>query len=278
MENGYRVYDEGNVQKIKRIIMLKQLELPIQDIYAIFLSDDTDVIIKILEDHLQNIRYKAKKMSALGFVLERLIEKVKSEGKEMFVLLDAEGKSTAELKNIFSILSERNEEMKNNLENEIRIMNLPRMTFACYRAESSTPEDDCTKVMDEFIRANSIKEKEGFRHFGFNNPCPEEGNPVYGYEMWAVIPNDFEVPPPLWKKNFTGGLYGSLTCTLANIGERWHTLYNWVLESPDYELDYDEKKDRVGLEENINYDSFNSPETGPAEMQLDLLIPIRAKK
>ena len=278
LENGYRVYDEENEKKIKRIIVLKELELRIEDIYAIFLSNKKDTVIKILENHLENIRHKAKNMSALSFVVEALIDKIKYEGINMFALLDMQKKNAEGLKAALSDLSERNDNMKEySLQNEIRIVNLPKMTFACYRAESETPEDDCTSVMGKFIGENSIQEKEGFRHFGFNNPNPTEGNPVYGYEMWAVVPSGFDVPPPLWKKNFNGGLFASLTCTLANIGERWGELYSWVTESQKYDLDYNEGKDRIGLEENINYSAFNSPETGPAEMQLDLLMPIKTK-
>ncbi len=281
-ENGYRMYDEENIHRIRQIIMLKKLELPIANIHNIFLLDNSTQIINILEDHLETIKRKSETFSALCLIIETLIHRLKTinPGKEFFALLDAiEENSFDALKEAFSSLSERKDTMENlKLDNEIRIVCLPKMTFACYSAESTSPENDCNQVMSKFILDNNIKEMEGFRHFGFNNPNPTEGSSVYGYEMWAVIPNEFDVPAPLWKKEFSGGLFASMVCTIADIGDRWQKLYSWTMESTKYEIDYLPGTDRVGLEETINYDDFNSPKTLPAEMQLDLLIPIKARK
>lgn len=56
------------------------------------------------------------------------------------------------------------------------------------------------------ISQNNLHKRSGYRNFGFNNPSPFEGNPVYGYEMWVTIPDNFVVPEPLVKKRFDGGL------------------------------------------------------------------------
>ena len=274
-ENGYQMYDEANLAKINQIMLLREISLPIQDIYSIFISDNRDEICTILEKHLQKIKREASDLSSLVTIIAKLIDKVKHDGKSsLFVPVDVSSDEPyQEIKHSFLSLPERSKEM----ENEIRIVNLPNMTFACYRAESETPEDDCTAVMHKFIIENSIKEMQGFRHFGFNNPNPSDGNPVYGYEMWAVIPKDYEVPSPLWKKEFKGGLFASLTCTLANIGERWQKLYTSLMQNEKYEIEYDEARDRIGLEENINYDAFNAPGAKLSDMQLDLFMPIKAK-
>jgi DNA-binding transcriptional MerR regulator len=274
-ENGYRMYNKENITKISQIVMLKKLELPIQDIYSIFLSEDTHNVLMILKRHLENIRKKAKDLSSLELLIELLIKKAEEkESSDLFALItNMSDIKSSQLKEALFTANERSIQMNN----EVRIVTLPKMTFACYRAESETPEDDCTKIMHNFIQKNGIKDMQGFRHFGFNNPNPTEGNPVYGYEMWAVVPSDFNVSSPLWKKDFNGGLFASLTCTLADIGERWGKLYNWVMESENYEMDYEEGTDRIGLEECINYDAFNSPEASLDERQLDLYIPIKKK-
>ena len=274
-ENGYRMYDEANLAKISQIMLLREISLPLQDIYTIFISENRDEICTILEKHLLKVKRDVNDLSSLVTIIAKLIEKVRHGGKSsMFMPVDVSSDDPYhEIKQSFLNLSERSKEM----ENEIRIVNLPKMTFASYRAESETPEDDCTAVMHKFITENGIKDMQGFRHFGFNNPDPSEGNPVYGYEMWAVVPKDYEVPSPLWKKEFGGGLFASLTCTLANIGERWHKLHTAMMQSEKYEIEYDETRDRIGLEENINYDAFNTPGAKLSDMQLDLFMPIKAK-
>ncbi len=274
-ENGYRMYDSDNLRKINQIVMLKKLELPIQDIHSIFLTENPDNVIMILKKHLDSIKNKAKDINSLALLLELLINKLQSQNESSLLSLvnmipDIENE---QITNALFTVNERSSKM----DNDVRIINLPKMTFASYTAKSETPEDDCAEVMNKFIEENGIKHMQGFRHFGFNNPNPTEGNPIYGYEMWAVVPKDYSVPSPLVKKHFDGGMFASLTCTLDNIGERWGTLYNWTMQSEKYELEYDEESNRIGLEECINYDAFNDPGSTLTDRQLDLLVPIKKK-
>lgn len=158
---------------------------------------------------------------------------------------------------------------------DVRIVRLPKMILACYCAESETPEEDCSKVTEPIIAQYKLDEKLGFRHFGFNNPCPTESSPVYGYEMWFVVPEDFKIPSPLWRKEFDGGLYAAIPTKMNLIGERWRRLWEWVQNNEKYEFDLNPDINRLGLEENINYEDFISDDIDFGEKQLDLLIPIK---
>lgn len=124
---------------------------------------------------------------------------------------------------------------------------------------------------------NSLNEEYGFRHFGFNNPYPSEGNPVYGYEMWVVIPEDFQVVEPFTRKEFMGGMFAAVPAYLTNIGERWNELWDWVNNNEKYEIDWNPEVDRRWFEECIDYMQFNAIETKAGDKQLDLLSPIRKK-
>ncbi len=162
-----------------------------------------------------------------------------------------------------------------NPTGEVRIINLPRMIFSSFRAISETPENDCTEVMDKLIRDHDLYNKPGFRHFGFNNPCPEPGKTEYGYEMWAVIPEDFGVPEPFVRKEFPGGLYAAIPTYLTNIAERWEQLFEWVQSNGTYKMDWNPDTLRNELEECIDYITFNSKDTPESSKQLDLLIPVK---
>ena len=105
---------------------------------------------------------------------------------------------------------------------------------------------------------NSLNEEYGFRHFGFNNPYPSEGNPVYGYEMWVVIPEDFQVVEPFTRKEFMGGMFAAVPAYLTNIGERWNELWDWVNNNEKYEIDWNPEVDRRWFEECIDYMQFNA--------------------
>ena len=285
MENGYRYYDEANIARIKKIIMFRKLRLPIQDIQSIFLSNEISYVVSTMQKHLEETMDEAEELEALSVVIENLIYAIKSQKNLENVLMSIDlydSPSTGKLKDALRImLSERDNTMSENSSysklGDVRIVNLPKMVFASYRAESTTPEDDCWKVVNKFIEENSLCDKNGFRQFGFNNPDPSEGNPVYGYEMWVVIPEDLQLPIQFTRKEFNGGLFAAVPAYLTNIGERWGQLWDWVNNSNKYEIDWDLEKDRRWFEECIDYIHFSAVSTKENEKQLDLLAPIKIK-
>lgn len=278
-ENGYRYYDEKNRVRIQQIMVLRKLKVSIQDIEKIFEANHIKTAVFILQKHLNSIQLEISELDHLLINIETLIRQIESfSGSELiehknsdFIIGDA----------FLEVLSERKMEMSKNLSKlqmgDVRIINLPKMVFACYRAESASPEEDCWKIMNGFIQENNLLEQYGFRHFGFNNPDPTEGSPIYGYEMWVTIPKELSVPMPLYKKEFSGGSFGAIPTYMTEIGERWQQLWQWAMNDVHYEVDWDIDKDRRWLEECIDYQLFNDPTVGPDKKQLDLLVPIRTK-
>ena len=121
------------------------------------------------------------------------------------------------------------------------------------------------------------------RMFGFNHPDPEPGNEAHGYEVWATIPDDLEVPEPLVKKHFDGGMYAAYTIPFPDFHE-WSFLSEWVQRSDLWQADYHDPslKDMDGcLEEHLNwiYSAHKGwPEDNPADGKIDLLIPIKRRE
>lgn len=272
-ENGYRYYDHESTIRIKQIVLLRTLQMPITEIERLFVSNDLKVAIDTLTNHLESLRNEAVIFDSLAVFVEKLIHHIKS-GKsleQVFGYLEAQADNTfSEPEQALQILlSERNIAMSANQLGNVRIVRLPAMTVASYRVESETPEKDCSDVMNRFVLKNSLHQSSCFHHFGFNNPSPAENNPVYGYETWVAIPADYAVPEPLVKKQFDGGLYASLSTKIGEIGERWQQLYNWVKNSDKYGIDTGSQ----WLEECVDFETFIS---GDESMQLDLLEPIIA--
>jgi predicted transcriptional regulator YdeE len=155
----------------------------------------------------------------------------------------------------------------------VRIVRLPAMTVASYCAESKNPEKDCHDLIGKFVLKHQLHKKIGFRHFGFNNPSPTEDNPVYGYEIWVTVPDDFDIPKPLSRKRIESTLYASIPTQLNEIGERWQNLAKWVENSDKYIMD----SNFQWLEECIDFETFYSTFGNDDIQQLDLLEPIKVK-
>lgn len=118
--------------------------------------------------------------------------------------------------------------------------------------------------------------------FGFNHPNPgilENGS--YGYEVWVTVPDDMEVPAPLTKKQFAGGLYAVLTIQFGEF-QLWNNLMQWVNNNDTYEANWSELGFEIMggcLEEHLNW-VYESHMGWPDERitgQLDLMLPIKRR-
>lgn len=109
-------------------------------------------------------------------------------------------------------LNKANETLNKNLE--VRMVLLPPCTVASYHYVGENPEEVVGNQMSKFVQESKIYErKPDMRMFGFNHPNPSEDREFYGYEDLITIPEDMEVPAPLTKKRFNGGLYAAHTIT-----------------------------------------------------------------
>jgi len=282
-ENGYRYYDDENVARINQIVLLRKLKMPIADIEQIFIADSYDVAIDTLTNYLANLKHHTAVYNSLATIVENLLGKIKKSRniEEMFLHLETQSEVITAKHELApqTQLSERTvvvEHLKSTEQlKNVRIMELPPMTVATYCVESETPEIDCAKVFDKFVLDNNLHKRSGYRYFGFNNPDPSEDRPIYGYELWVTIPEDFELPAPFIKKQFDGGMYASISAQMNEIGERWESLYEWSTQSERYEGDSSSQ----WLEEQVmDFETFMSEQVPDSEKQLDLLLPIKIKK
>jgi DNA-binding transcriptional MerR regulator/DNA gyrase inhibitor GyrI len=278
MENGYRFYDDENAARIRQIVLLRKLKMPIATIEQVFMEADFGVARNALISHLENLKREAAEYNSLIEVTERLIRKITGSQslEQVFSYLETQNKAVEKEQAYTSQiqLSERGIIMSTEQLNNVRIVRLPAMTVASFRAESATPEDDCSKVFNQFVLENNLHRRNGYRYFGFNDPNPSAGNPIYGYEMWVTIPDDFRVPQPLVKKQFGGGLYASISTQMNEIGERWKLLNDWCKNNDKYAHDFSFQ----WLEEcSMDFETFVSEKIKDSDKQLDLLEPIKLK-
>lgn len=165
--------------------------------------------------------------------------------------------------------------------NDVRILYLPPSTVAAAHHIGDDPETHSNNLIDQFVRETKLSEiKPDLRHYGFNHPNPVDETGYHGYETWVTIPPDFDVPAPLMKKEFKGGLYATHMIHFGNFNE-WEGLAEWVNNNDKYEFagDWSDQEHMCGLlDEHLNYYShIHLENTEPENMQLDLLIPIREK-
>ncbi|EKQ57503.1 MULTISPECIES: effector binding domain-containing protein [unclassified Clostridium] len=286
---AYRVYDENSILCLQQIIILRKLRIPLKEINEILSGNEAALAIKVFKKNVIEITEEVNALSTIKEILDSLINKLQKQGKLNLLSDD----SIADIIDSLSLQKTKLKEEKSmedlnkateslSLLKNVRIIHLPPCTIAASHCIGENPEDNAGKQLKNFIQESKLyKIKPDARVFGFNHPNPSPEKSIYGYELWVTIQEDMEVPKPLKKKHFNGGLYAAHTIVFPNFHE-WQLLQNWVtVENEKYESNSAEDNGEFMcglLEEHINYvynASFNWQETD--ELQLDLLYPIKLK-
>ena len=253
---AYRIYDEKAVLRLKQILLLRRLRIPVRQIKAILLKEDAVAAIEIFRENIRNLNEEMTALSVVKEILNHFVEELSR---------------TAELP-LEKIL----------LKDDVRIIYLPPSAVAAAHYVGDEPEIHVNEMLDRFVRETGLhRRKPDLRHYGFNHPNPTDATGFHGYESWVTIPEDMEVPAPLVKKLFVGGIYAAHMISFGSFNE-WDLLLNWVNSNEKYEFagDMADQEHMCGLlEEHLNYISHvELANTEPEEFQLDLLVPVRERK
>jgi DNA-binding transcriptional MerR regulator len=288
---SYRVYDEIAIKRLQQIILLRKLQIPIKQIKDILKNQDAVTVIEIFKQNIDEIDEQITALSAVKSILVRFVDELQEKAdvylkldllndKTMLAIAGVLSFSNNKLKEKVSMeeLNKADESIRKLTDKNVRIINIPSSDVASYRCEGMDPEAEANEIINNFIKeSNLVIIKPDLRHFGFNAPNPKDEAGFHGYEMWVTIPDDFDVPTPLVKKHFDGGLYCAHMIPIGAFDE-WRLLADWLNKDNDkYEFRGVGSPDNMfdSLEECLNY--INHIDGNWDNVQLDLLIPIKKK-
>ena len=297
-DSAYRAYDEHNLIRLRQIIILRKLRIPLKKIAEILQRGDAAVAIEAFEHNLAEIEDEITALSTIRNVIKSFIERL-NLGSAVFALPDDE--SLLEVVDALTVskinfkeersmdeLNKASEKLNKLTDRDVRIIYLPPSTVAASHYIGDEPEHHAGIAMEKFVRESDlINIKPDVRCYGFNHPnpgCLEGGG--HGYEFWVTIPDNMDVPEPLVKKHFEGGLYGAHMIPIGAF-EEWGWLWDWAQNNDKYDANL---KDDGGqcmfglLEEHLNYRNLYLNYRNLSDfakdkytLQLDLLVPIKTK-
>lgn len=291
MENyAYRIYDEEAILKLRQIIILRKLRVPVKQIREIFDNRDAADIIEVFERNISELDEQITALSTVKSILSRLVQELQ-EKANMSLQLDYLGesavfaivesisfpKNTIQEEKSMDDLNKANETLSRLEDKEVRIVYLPPMTVAAAyfsgKAEYGVGPE-ATGMIEEFVyKTGLLKIKPDARGMGFDcskeNLRIEVGATPTAYEAWVSIPEDMEVKPPLVKKAFGGGMYAAHVLRDWSFQD-WGLLQEWVRTSGKYE-----EAGGPCFEETLNYYNLMNNGAKMEDTQLDLLLPIK---
>ena len=258
---AYRVYDESTIKRLQQIVILRKLQIPIKQIKDILNNQDAVTVIEVFRQNIGEIDEKITALSVVKSILKRFIEALEEKAdvhlkldllndKTMISVVDSLSIPISRIKEKVPMeeLNKASEILRKEAENEVRVTYLPSATvvreFSPDIKYPNIPEFE-KSIFQKFIRdVDLFKIKPDTRIYGFHHGGG-------GYEIWATIPDDLDVPSPLTKYSFDGGLY-------ARHPNDPQVLNEWIENSDKY------KWAPMGMSEYVNPISMfgNSRSTG----------------
>ena len=75
--NGHRMYDESAITRLKQILILRKLSIPVKEIKRIFAASDSDIVLDVLEKRAEDIDDEAALLHELKEILLDFIYQIK---------------------------------------------------------------------------------------------------------------------------------------------------------------------------------------------------------
>ncbi|MFV0394804.1 MAG: MerR family transcriptional regulator [Coprobacillaceae bacterium] len=292
---AYRQYDKGTIQRLQLILILRKLRVSLKDINTLLHQTKTKEMITIFQKNIDDINIELEAYNIIKSTLEQFIIKINENSsitiKEsllndtaLITSIESLSLSKVQFKEEVTMKQMQDASKQITKLKDVRIIHLPPMWVASSHFIGEGCEDKVNATIMNFIMESELqKQTSDIRQFGFNNPAFKPDTP-HGYESWVTIPEDMEVPKPLTKKHFKGGLYAAHAITFGQF-DHWDLLNQWLHDDGRYEFDFSDKRCEpsnndmdTALEEPLNFiNMINNPNFNIENLQLDLLLPIKEK-
>lgn len=289
---AYRMYNQAALSRLRQILILRKLRIPLKQIKAVLQKPDAIVAIEIFQKNIIELDDEITALSTIKSILLRFVDELqKTADIQIYHLITQDDTILASIESLsLTSINFKEDKTMENLKkaegslsklNDVRIIYLPPATVAAAHHIGEDPEYHANNMIDKFVRDTDLcKIKPDLRHYGFNHPNPVDETGYHGYEAWVTIPDDMDVPLLLTKKRFDGGRYAAHMIAMGNFNE-WEWLLDWAKRSEKYEFTESIKDQELMcglLEEHLNYVNHVYLEnTEPEDLQLDLLMPIRER-
>ncbi len=288
-ESSYRFYSEETMKRIQQIVILRKLRIPLKQIAEILQDENVVLAIDVFRQSLTEIDDEIMALSTIKSVIETFIERLNQSAKSLQLLDD---KSLLEIVDSLTVskinfkedknieeLNRASKRLNKLTDRDVRMIYLPPMTIAAYYCKDYSAGDIASEAIHS-LAAELIQQKPDIRRFNFL--AHKTGSVIEGgYELWLTIPEGVDIPEPLIKRHFEGGLYASYTIPCGAYDE-WVLLKEWVREQNDIEADWvcrttpQTTNQEWVLEEELDYHGVvTENHSGPR--QVDLLLPIKRK-
>jgi len=270
VNGAQRHYDSSAIERLRQIMVLRKMQIPIKDIIAIFKNQSMAVLTQTFVDKLTSLDTEISALSELRQLVNEFMQQMTISGITKITALPLLYEETekrlaiaqTETLNSFEKLAEINQ---NALKlNDIRMIRLPPMRMITSRLKSGKIEElDGDKLQNMFIEYNLLPQP-GMRDCFMQKETGGE------WLMMLKVPQDYNNQTPYQDTQFSGGLYAITSSYFENMDDTWRLLKEWVTGNQEFEADSERME---MIEEILPWDIARSWN----KYQQDIYIPINLK-
>lgn len=267
-----RYYDTAALERLKQIIILRKLQIPVKDIVVIFKSENTTALIQAFVDKLESLDTEISALSELRHLVDDFLHKMLMSGikkiSAITLLYEETEKRLATVEKSEPVTFEKLSEISREALklHDVRVIRLPPMRVLTSRLKTGQVEG-----LDEnlFAKYGFIPDP-GLRNCFFKKESNGE------WIMLMKIPNDYENATIYIDEDFPGGLFAITSSFMADMNDTFILLRDWINRSDIYELDADAEgtlqRDEM-IEEILPWDIVGKFK----QYQQDVFVPIKIK-
>ena len=271
-----RYYDTAALERLKQIIILRKLQIPVKDIVVIFKSENTASLIQAFVNKLESLDTEISALSELRHLVDDFLQKMLMSGIKKITAItllyeETEKRLAAVEKNETVTFEKLSRISRDALRlHDVRIIRLPPMRVLTSRLKTGQAENlDGDKMQNLFVK------------YGFT-PSPGLRNCFYRKEpndewiMLMKIPSDYDNTTEYADEKVKSGLFAIASSFMEDLDDTQILLKDWVDKSDHYELDVHaegELQRHEMIEEILPWDIANKMN----RYQQDIFIPIQMR-
>jgi len=253
-----RYYDETALERLKQILVLRKLQIPIKDIVAIFESEDMSTLTQSFVDKLDSLDVEIAALADLRKLVDDFLDKMLTSGVSKMSaipllyeetekrLMTTEGNKGEEGrgrgggvgtdegsgKNEAISFERLSEVSRKALKlHDIRIIRLPSARMLTSRLKTGQVETLDLDKMQNLFADYGFTPTPGFHDCFYRKEHNDE------WVMLKKIPDDYENQTPYVDERFQGGLYAVTSAFMEDMDDSFILLKDWVKQSEDFELE-----------------------------------------
>lgn len=271
-----RYYDSDALERLKQIIVLRKLQIPIKDIAKIYKDENTASLIQAFVDKLDSLDREIASLSDLRKIVDEFLHKMLMMGIKKISAITLLYEETERRLSPVEIKTSVTYEELTRVSREalklhdVRIIELPPMHMLTSQLKSSKMNDLNADNMQNMFSDYGLMPSPGLRN------CFYLKKPDDQWLMLIKIPDEFVNTTPYVDEQFEGGLYAIASSFMEDMDETFILLRKFITENEYFELDTDKNNNlrRIEMiEEILPWNIANQLN----RYQQDVYIPIRIK-